>query len=195
MAQTKGRFRRSRRDGQGSAGAAPDTHVAAAPGQYLAELLSETREELNRTDSKASLIFAAVGIILGTLVSAAAAAHWSPLRLAQEVEWLWWLGVAAAIYGTLSIAASVHPQRVRPDVPRSGPPTYFGEVAAYESIEQFRHAVDQVTSPIDRMVVQTFILSRAVRRKYILLHRGMWALLAAIVACSLAIAVSALLGD
>jgi MFS family permease len=192
VAQAKERFRRPRQYGRGGAAAVPDTHAAAAPAEYLADLLSETREELNRADSKASLIFAAVGIILGTLVSAAAGAHWSPLRLAQDVQWLWWLGVVAAIYGTLSIAASVRPRF--PRAPHAGPPTYFGDVAAYASIEQFRQAVEQVITPLDRLVVQTFVLSRLVQRKYMLLHRGMWALFAAIVACSLAMVVSGLLG-
>lgn len=199
---TKVRFRRGRENrarensgGENShrAGAAiPERRDDAVPIQYVADLLSETREELKRADSKASLIFAAVGVVLGTLVSAAVSVRWSPLRLAPGAQWLWWLGVAAAVYGMLSIAASVHPNS-RPRVLSAGPPTYFGEVAAYPSIEQFLRAARQVTSPLDRMAVQAFVLSRVVRRKYVLLRYGMWALLAGAVACTAAIAVSGLL--
>jgi pycsar effector protein len=162
---------------------------------YLKDLLSETREELSRVDNKASLLLAAVGVVLGALIGGLAGSRWTPMSLNGAVQWLWWLGVASAATGILSIAAAVYPRIYPRSTPEPGAPVYYGHVSAYRDIGEFRQALDRLPSMRDRLVNQTFVLSGIVQRKYALLRRGLWCLLLTIVACALAVVVSALLGS
>lgn len=75
-----------------------------------------------------------------------------------------------------------------------GLPTYYGDVAAYETIDALRFAVEKVPRARDRLINQTFVLSGLVHRKYVLLRRGLRSMLLAIVACMLAVLVNIPLG-
>lgn len=161
---------------------------------YLSDLLKDTRGELARVDSKASLLLAAIGVILSTLITGFADVRWTPLDLNVKIQWIWWLGVAAAAFGVFSIAMSVYPRIHQPDIPRSGLPAYYGDVASYQDIGQFRQAIRIMPDSTERLINQTFVLSRMVRRKYVLLRRGLLSLVLAIPACALAVALSAALG-
>jgi len=160
---------------------------------YLADLLADTREELTRADSKASLLLAAVGVILGALIAGLAGSNWTPLALDSRIQWAWWLGVAAAVAGVLSIAASVYPRIFQPRIPHPGVPAYYGDVAACRSVEAFRNAIGNVPIPKDRLINQAFVLARIVQRKYVLLRRGLCCLLLAISACTLAVVLNTLI--
>lgn len=54
----------------------------------------------------------------------------------------------------------------------------------------FRQAVDQAPSRQERLIDQTFTVSRIVQRKYVLLRRGLRFLLLAILACTTAILIN-----
>ena len=77
--------------------------------RYLADLLADTREELTRVDSKAALLLAASGVIIGALLAGFFGGRWTPFDLSSKVQWLWWLGAASAAFGLFSIAAAVYP--------------------------------------------------------------------------------------
>jgi hypothetical protein len=159
---------------------------------YLAGLLADTKAELARVDSKAALLLAASGVVIGALLAGLLNGRWAPSGLSIEIQWLWWLGVASAAAGLLSITAAVYPRIHKKRIP--GVPAYYGDVAAYDDVEAFRHAIARVSRVAERQVDQVFILSHVVQCKYTLLRRGMRCLLLAISACTVAVVVNILLG-
>ena len=178
-----------------SVSSGPSSPEAADPTvSYLADLLADTREELSRVDSKAALLLAAVGVILGALIAGSFGGHWTPLDLNYGIQWMWWLGVTAAAFGILAIAASVYPRIHQSGTPRPGVPKYYGDVAAYENIEAFGQAIEKPPISRGRLINQTFVLSHIVQRKYVLLRRGLRFLLLAISACILAAIINIPLG-
>jgi len=169
--------------------------AAGSVSGYLRDLLAETREELTRADNKASLLLAAVGVVIGALIAGLVGSHWTPLSLNGAVQWLWWLGVASAAIGVFSIAAAVYPRTIQHGTPYPGVPAYYGHVAAYRDISEFRRALADLPGAQERMVNQTFVISKIVRHKYALLRGGLWCLLLTITACALAVGISVLLGS
>jgi hypothetical protein len=161
---------------------------------YLADLLADTREELTRVDSKAALLLAASGVIIGALLAGLFGGRWTPFDLNKRVEWIWWLGVASAALGVFSIAAAVYPRIRRRRAPHPGVPAYYGDVAAYENIDAFRLAIEKAPRSRERLIDQTFVLSGIVQRKYVLLRRGLRFLLLAILACTAAVMINIPLG-
>jgi MFS family permease len=160
---------------------------------YLADLLADTREELTRADTKAALILAATGVVIGALLAGLFGGKWTPFYLNNRIQWLWWLGVASAAFGVFSIAAAVYPLIRRRGAAHPGVPAYYGDVIEYETIDAFRHAIEKAPKPRERLIDQTFVVSRIVQRKYVLLRRGLRCLLLAIVACIAAVMISILL--
>ena len=170
------------------------TEAADPTTSYLADLLAETREELTRADSKAALLLAASGVVIGALLAGLFGGKWTPFDLNSKIEWLWWLGVTSAAFGVFSIAAVVYPRIRRHGAVHSGAPAYYGDVAAYENIDAFRRAIEKVPSSRERLVDQVFVLSGTVQRKYVLLRRGLRGLLLAILACTAAVIINIPLG-
>ncbi len=162
---------------------------------YLADLLANTRDELNRADFKASLLLAAIGVIIGALIGGLAGSKWTPMTLASGEQGLWWAGVAAAACGVFWIAASVYPRIHQSKTPHHGLPTYYGDVATYRDVDAFHNAITQVPDVRERLINQTYVISGIVQRKYVLLRRGLLSLLVAIVACAVAIAMNVLLAS
>lgn len=154
--------------------------------RYLSDLMTDSREEVNRADSKASVLLAAVGVIASALIAGLVGGSWSPLRLSGDVQWLWWTGVAATVAGTLSIAAAVYPRTYRHKAGHPGSPAYYGDVAAYRNVAEFRRGLETAPDPKERLVYQVFVTSRIVQRKYLLIRHGLWWLLFAVAACTLA---------
>jgi hypothetical protein len=136
------------------------------------------------------LLLAATGVIVSALLAGLLGGRWTPFDLDARVEWLWWAGVGFATLGTLSIAAAVYPGIRRRGVISPGTPSYYGDVARYQNIEAFRRAIEQGHSHKDRLIDQTFLMSRVVQHKYILLRRGLRFLLLAISACAAAVLIN-----
>jgi hypothetical protein len=160
---------------------------------YLTDLLANTRDELNRADSKASLLLAAVGVIIGALIAGLTGSEWTPATLGSGEQGLWWAGLGFAAIGVFCIAASVYPRIHQPGDMHPGLPTYYGDVAAYRHIDDFRKAIGQAPDARERLINQIYVISIIVQRKYVLLRRGLLSLLVAIIACGLAIGINALL--
>lgn len=161
---------------------------------YLSDLLEDTRAELSRVDSKAALLLASVGVAAGALFVGLLDGKWTPFSLDNRVEWVWWLGISAAAGGVLSIAAAVYPRMATRATPHVGAPAYYGDVAAYKDIHTFRRAIEHAPNIQDRLVDQTFQVSRMVQRKYALLRRGLRLLLFSIAACTSALIINIPLG-
>ena len=157
---------------------------------YLSDLLKDAREELGRVDSKAALLLAGVGVVAGALLAGLLNGKWTPFSLDSRVEWAWWLGLGAASGGIFSIAAAVYPYTGRDTALHAGPPMYYGDVAAYKDVDAFRKAIADTPSIQDRLVDQTFQISKIVQRKYKLLRRGLLLLLLAVVACVTAMVIN-----
>jgi hypothetical protein len=171
---------------------------AAAPGGdpatiFLTDLLANIRDELNRADSKASLLLAAVGVIIGALLGGISSSRWTPMSLGAGEQALWWAGVVAAAVGVLLISASVYPRIRLRATPRSGSPSYYADVAAYPDVDAFRHAIGEAPDVRERLLTQSYVLARIVEGKYLQLQRALLSLLVAIIACALAIALNVLL--
>lgn len=160
---------------------------------YLTDLLANAREELDRADSKASLLLAAVGVVIAALIGGITSSNWKPMSLGIGEQALWWAGVAAATVGVFLIAASVYPRIRQRSTPHPSLPTYYGDVAAYPDINAFRHAINKAPDATERLINQTYVIARIAQGKYTLLQRGLLSLLVAIVACTLAVVINALL--
>ena len=81
---------------------------------YTAAVLADAREELDRADRKAQILFASAGVAIGALLAGLLAGNWSPFELDNAVEWLWWAGVtfAAAAISCLGVTAQLILQAV-----------------------------------------------------------------------------------
>jgi MFS family permease len=184
----------SRHRGQPASGTSNSQEVADPTVTYLADLLAETREELTRADSKAGLLLAASGVVIAALLAGLFGSQWTPSDLNANVEWLWWLGVASAAFGVFSIAAAVYPRIRRHRTVHPGVPSYYGDVASYDNIDEFRSAIENVPRSKERLIDQVFVLSNIVQRKYVLLRRGLRCLLLAILTCTAAVMINIPLG-
>jgi MFS family permease len=128
-------------------------------------LLAESREELTRADAKASLFLAALGIGLSAILGAILAGTWTPFILARPWEAIWWVGATFAGIGVFCLAVAVWP-KVRH---KSGPSgvTYFGEVAAFETVAELTAALKRTTTePVARTVLQLHVIARRADHKY-----------------------------
>lgn len=98
--------------------------------KYLEMLLAATREELVRADTKASILLAASGVVLGALFAALLAGDWSPSVLDNRVEWIWWLAVLMAASGVIALAMAVYPKTISRKQRPISTLTYFGDVGS-----------------------------------------------------------------
>jgi hypothetical protein len=175
---------RAAHDGRPASGDYFGSRDAGGPvSAYLHELLDDTREELALADSKASLMLASSGVAVGALLAGLLGGGWTPFRLSMWIQWCWWLGACAAAAGIASIAAAVYPRIHRKETAHLGMPTYYGDVAKFDDVEDFRLAIGLRPDIQRRLLDQTFLLSRIVQNKYTLLRRGFILLLIAIIAC------------
>jgi hypothetical protein len=159
---------------------------------YLADLLASTRDELARADSKAALLLASVGVIIGALTGGLSSRSWTPMSLGVGQQALWWSGVAVAAFGSFLISASVYPRTKRAMIP-GGLPAYFRDIAAYPDVNAFRQAIGTAPDAAERLINQTYAVARIVRAKYVQLQVGLLCLFAAVVACMLSVILNVLL--
>jgi pycsar effector protein len=142
---------------------------------YVRRLLDETREELTRADSKASIILAGAGVAIGAVLAGLVSGDVSLSgRSALVIVMTWSAGVLLTL-GILCLAAAVYP---RTGHPQRGHARYFGEVNLYKSgSEELGRAVDLDSVDIrSRDLQQVHALSQALSRKYTLTQAGMWLL-------------------
>jgi len=160
------------------------------PGAALTrQLLAETREELNRADAKAAMLFAIFGIAFGAVLAGLIAGDWSPRHLAPGAQGVWWLGAAAAVAALVALSAAVWPRLDSKHA--SGRVSYFAHVAGYRTRDALREAIErQATEDGDRPLEQLQALSGIVMTKFQLVRSGLVLYGVAAVACAVAVLVS-----
>ena len=114
------------------------------------------------------------------------------MQIVGAVQWIWWIGVVAAAAGGGSIATAVYPRIKRHGFTRPVVPTYYGDVAEYANSDDFGTAIKNAPDLDfnERLIDQTFQISRLVQRKYLLLRRGLLLLLIGSIACIFAIVIN-----
>ncbi|MEW9553174.1 Pycsar system effector family protein [Nonomuraea sp. NPDC050783] len=146
---------------------------------YGAQLLAEAREELNRADGKAQVLLGIVGIGLGAVAGGLLAGSWAPTRLADAVEWLWWLGAAAALASVIVLASAVYPRMDRRK--RGTAVMYFADVLRFDTAQDLSDALlASSTLDLERIADQLQRISRIIGRKFRLIRWGFWLLLGAL---------------
>lgn len=154
-------------------GRRPAAAVAPEPmPPFTRELLHETREELDRADRKAQILFAAAGVAVSVVLAGITAGDWTPLRLTPWALLTWSVGAGLVIVGLILLGVSIFPRIVHHD--RERKVAYFGHVASYPSVDAVRAAMKTTAEqPDDRTLDQLWVVSRIVVRKYRLIR---WAL-------------------
>jgi hypothetical protein len=157
---------------------------------YILRLLDECREEIRVSDSKASIIFAAVATATALLAN----------QLLDRTQELRSNGTVVTVLsviavGTLVVSMVLLGLAVIPRVgqPEPGKARYFGEQAQFETPQSLLMAVTtdaEVAS--ERHAQQLLIMSRIARRKYTHLRHAMLAVAAAGSVMILAMVVSAI---
>jgi MFS family permease len=134
-------------------------------------LLVESREELTRADGKASILLAALGIGISAILAAILAGDWSPFKLDQPYQRIWWVGSGFAAVAFFCLCAAVYPKVKAKGV------TYFGDVAALKTVDELRAALKRSeTDPAERSATQLHVIARLVDRKYRYIRFGLIAL-------------------
>jgi MFS family permease len=153
-----------------------------------AELLVHVREELQRADSKSSLLLSAAGVAIGALMGGLIAGDWSPFELSNGVEWLWWVGVVAATGGVFALAWAVFPRTIIKGRVIPAAPAYYKDVVAYETPQELQVALEAGAARGESHVPdQLLSISKIVDRKYELIRFAMRALGVAVLCCSVAV--------
>lgn len=168
----------------------PDTGAADAKTlEYATQLLAEARSEVDRADNKAQILLAGAGVGAGALAGGLLAGSWSPRSLDASVQWLWWLGFAAAACGVGLLARAVYPRGARPGGAR--PVTrveYFMDAARFstegELVAGLRRSADE---RLAATASQLRLVSAIVTLKYRAVAWGMWMFTVAVVCCTAAV--------
>jgi hypothetical protein len=133
--------------------------------EYLDDLHREVREELVRVDGKLSILLATFGIAVSLVAGALLTGDADPAGLPSPWHAVFWTAAVLALAAIALLVIALSPT-TRNRSPR-GRLGYFGHVAAYDDVEEFRTALEQLEhGRADRSLEQTHALSRIVRRKY-----------------------------
>jgi MFS family permease len=161
-----------------------------APHLELANtILRETREELVRADGKASILFAAVGVIIGAIVAAVLAGSWHPHDLDNNIEWLWWIGAAAGLLGATALGSAVFPRTTYRSQRRQGIVAYFGDVVGLSPEELKQGLIETAEDPGAAALDQVRAVSSIVDKKYKAIQVGITCIAVAGLCCITAVLV------
>lgn len=128
-------------------------------------LLAEARDDVKHADQKASLLLAALGIGFGAIVGGQLSAGWDSASLGVAGQFLFWMGVTAAVASVAGCAWAIWPRYDLSDEPRFGI-TYWGHVAAYKDLDHLRDALRVAYSAKARTEHQLWKISGLVLTKY-----------------------------
>jgi len=132
--------------------------------QFVKSLLDETRDEINRADTKASILLAGIGVATAAGSGALAGSRFSLSGERGAVQALAGAAAVLVFLGLFLLGAAVLP-RIGKAAP--GRARYFMDHAQYASVSDLRDAVTQEASDAaGRHLRQLYDLSKIVRRKY-----------------------------
>ena len=141
---------------------------------YANQLLSETREEVGRADTKAAILLSASGIIVSVLV----ATDWTNSSSVRTLPpWSQDVLVGAAVLlglGIFLLGLAVLPRSVSARAVQR-PPYFFGEVADYKDDETrlLKDLESASNHTLQRTSNQLLIISKIVLRKYRYVRYGL----------------------
>ncbi len=157
---------------------------------YILRLLDECREEIKISDSKASIIFAAVATATALLANLLLDETRKLRTSGAAVTTLSVVAVATLVSAMVMLGLAVIPRVGRPE---PGKARYFEEHAQFASPEALLSVVTaDAEFPAVRHAQQLLAMSRIARRKYLHLRRAMIAVAVAIGVMALAVLVSAI---
>lgn len=160
--------------------------------RYAADLLARSRAELNRVDTKASILLAGAGTALGAVAGSLLADGWSPFRLSIGPAIFWWVGVVAGVIGSLALLAAVYPNHRPGRAPIARRTRYLGyyiDVVRYRSPDELAATIrESAARELEVSAEQLLQVSLIVHRKYSLVRGAMW-MLAAGMGCTIYVAI------
>jgi hypothetical protein len=168
------------------------SNVDSVPEEMADALLTETREELGRADSKAATLMSASGVVVSVLLAGAIAGQWTPLQLGWW-QLLWWPGAVTGAAGVIAFAYAVWPRVTHEDPEQKL--AYFGHVANYDKVEDLRAALKNKdsTPAMDRTLDQLIVVSKIVTAKYYWVRWGMRLLALGLLLCVVAVVIKLVL--
>ena len=148
------------------------------------QLLVETREEIDRADSKANIVLAVAGVGYGAIVAGMIAGQ---IRLMGDSPQISVLAVLAAVLGGLGLVTAgvaVYPVL---GTPIKGRASYFAEIALQRDVDELAEAISELAkSRNQRVLGQLLAVSRIAVRKYRCTQTAMWLFGSSLVVASLA---------
>jgi Family of unknown function (DUF5706) len=132
---------------------------------YAGRLLAETREEIARADTKASILFAAFGVVVAAVLAGLVTGDWKPRDLDRAATIVFWVGSGCAAASFIALGYTLWP-RIRHEKAQ-GPASYFGHVVAYDDLTTLRTALQHGVECSDRTVQQLKVVSDIVWDKFI----------------------------
>ncbi|HEX3090193.1 MAG TPA: Pycsar system effector family protein [Ilumatobacteraceae bacterium] len=140
---------------------------------YILRLLDECREEIRVSDSKASIIFAAVATATALLANLLLDSGQELRTNGAAVTVLSLIAVGTLVVSMVLLGLAVIP---RVGNPEPGKARYFGEQAQFDTHQALLAAVNaDAAVATERHAQQLLIMSRIAKRKYIHLRRAMLA--------------------
>lgn len=130
----------------------------------IEDLLDETRDEINRADSKANLLLTGAGLAVAALAAGLISGQINPVQGRGAVQVLAIASATLLFAGLVAVGAAVFP---RLGTPEPGSARYFMEIAQFDNIDALSQAISaDLAEQRDRHLQQVLVLSKAVRRKY-----------------------------
>ncbi|TDC20497.1 hypothetical protein E1265_21935 [Streptomyces sp. 8K308] len=157
---------------------------SSVPGVMAGErLLAEMREEIGRSDNKASILIGAVGVCSGVIASGAhvPGAAWA--------AFLWWAGCAGWVVALAFLLVATFPRYRRSRWQRDQPVTYFLDVRRAARTGQLPEALRNTEAdPLAGLTIALDNTSAIITAKHRCIRAGLtaWALGAACLVTALA---------
>jgi len=157
---------------------------------YIVRLLDECREEIRVSDSKASIIFAAVSAAAAVLSSLLLDSTQTLRTSGAAVTALSIVAVTAFIGSMLLLGMTVIPRVGRSEPGRA---RYFEEQAQFDNYHDMLAVVSAESSAsMERHAQQLFIMSRIARRKFLHLRQAMIMILVGVAVMIVAVLLGAI---
>lgn len=137
---------------------------------YCSKLLAETREEVARADTKASILLGLAGVVATVYIGLTV----DNSSLGSPPRWTGTLILVGGILYLMGIACLALAIFPRSTAKRNDLPFFFGDVAAYPDEASLSIVVEQAASqPLARALNQLLVVSKIVVRKYRQVQYGM----------------------